>query len=275
MLHLLKTAKLICTCLATALYFCGNSPAQEKREAVASDILLNGFGWMQTGRNLVQTQQWPLALGSYIEALQKYQTVARDFPEFEPEMVSYRLEALEDEITEIQKNLHSGDHDVMMAYLDFIDSMEKGQRLRFANNFEAALPSLRFAMSLLEEVIKNRPGEFRAAVDDQYSRLAESIEWVESQLTWKMRSLPMTAAVDDGNLGTTEFIKESDLPTDAMVSMSAQLFPGFPNFQDAPAVKDPVAMKKPKTDLSSRLPKSLGPGKPASTKKGNPAKEPD
>ncbi len=277
MLHFLKTGNPICFCLATILSLFGTSMAQDKRAAdrskdVAADIWTNGFGWMQTGQKLAKAKQWPLALGSYIEAMQKFQTVARDFPEFEPELVSFRLESLKEDIELIQKDLTSGDHDVMMTYLDFIESMEEGQKLRFANNFEAALPTLRLALTLLDEVIKNHPGEFRTAVDDQYLRLENSIEWVESQVTWKMRRLPSVAAVDDGNLGTTEFIKESDMPTDAMVSMSGQLFPGVPDFQETPARVDPVAVKKPKSDLFNRLPKSLGPANTTSRSAADSAK---
>ncbi len=264
MLNLLKTSKLICFALAAIFVFSGNSIAQtsvgnEKKE-LASDIWTNAFGWIQTGRKLAEAKQWPLALGSYIEALQKYQIVARDFPEFEPELVSFRLDALKTDIEDIQKKLAADDHDVMMAYLDFIDSMEKGQDLRFANNLKEALPILRFAMTLLKEVIKNSPDEFRDAVDDQYVRLDESINWIDSQLNRKLRRPIRASATDSENWGTTDFIKASDLPGNVNIPMSNRLFPDAPPFLDAPAVKAPVAVEKPKSNLTTRLPKSLGPG---------------
>ena len=39
---------------------------------------------------------------------------------FEPELVSFRLDALKEDIEDIQEKLASDDHHVMMAYLDFM-----------------------------------------------------------------------------------------------------------------------------------------------------------
>lgn len=262
MFPLLQNGKQICFALTSILFFSGNCFAQVRtggEEDRASDIWTDAFIWMQTGRKLAKAKQWPLALGSYIEALQKFETVAADFPEFETELVAFRLNTLKEDMVEVQNNLASDDHDVMMAYLDFVETMEKGQKLRFENDFEAALPTLRFAMTLLEEVIANRPGEFRAAVDEQYDRLEGSIDWIEKQQIWKLRNLPVVTASGGNNPGTTEFIKESDMPGDPMVSISTRLFPDLLAVQTVPEKRKYTPVKMPDRDWLSKLPKSFGP----------------
>jgi|GEM_PF-1837808 len=260
---------LVITWTAVAFGWSQEKSGVEEREAEASELWVSAFSWMQTGGNLAKARQWPLALGSYIEALQKFQMVSREFPEFEPELVTFRIRTLEETVRSTQKNLASDDHDVMMQYLDFVESVEKGMELRYQNKFEEALPALRFAQSLLDEIIAKRPSDFRAAVDSQYLRLEENIEWMEAQLNWKNRSLPQVAASGREILGTTEFIKESDMPTNAMVAMSGYLFPNVPAPQEgADAVEKNEAGSKEKaaapknrgSALMRRLPKSFGPG---------------
>ena len=80
-----------------------------------------------------------MALGSFIEAEAQLKQLKADAPDFEPEMVAYRLDWLAKEIEEMQGNLGGGDHDIMTKYLDFIESFEQGQSERFNNEFEKVL----------------------------------------------------------------------------------------------------------------------------------------
>ncbi len=49
-----------------------------------------------------RADQWPLALGSYLEANRLINALAEAHPAFEPEMVAYRREALEKTIAETE-----------------------------------------------------------------------------------------------------------------------------------------------------------------------------
>ncbi len=184
------------------------------------------YGWLQIGERLAGADQWPLALGSYIEAHRQLDELAKDQPEFEPEIVSYRLLWLEEEIGKTQDRLDSGEHDIMMKYLDFIESFELGQSQRFNNDFKTALATLDIAKTLLDEIIAKKPDEFRHAMAVQYDLLLDSIIWLNSQINFKERSRSSSFVNDTSDLGTTEFIRESDLPVSYGGAMaSGALFP--------------------------------------------------
>ncbi len=255
---------------------------------VASGKWAAAMGWVQTGRNLQEAEQWPLALATMIEALRQLRDVAEEFPDFETELIQFRIDNLQSEVLEMQNKLISGDHDVMMSYLDFIESLELGQELRFSDKLEEALTTLEFAKTILDGILADRPEEFRAAVDTQYRRLSSHLSWLDSQVNRKPLP-PVVIEVMEDNLGTTAFIKESDLPADPMVAMTNLLFPNGllpeitpdmirqlpPELVPDEAPRElPEPKPKPMRDLppeltksdgeessgiESRLPKSLGP----------------
>lgn len=184
------------------------------------------FGWMQTGERLAAANQWPLALGSYIESHRQISELAAKHPEFEPELIAYRSGKLESTISEAEARLTSDEHAIMMKYLDFIESLELGQAQRFRNEFEASLSTLDMAKSLLDDIIARKPAEFREAVDSQYQRLVSSIEWLNAQIDFKERSRRASYAKTGDDRGTTQFIKESDLPrSEEGIEASGILFP--------------------------------------------------
>ena len=43
---------------------------------------INAFAWIQTGDKLVAAEQWPLALGSYMEAHLQLKKVAEEHPDY-------------------------------------------------------------------------------------------------------------------------------------------------------------------------------------------------
>lgn len=187
---------------------------------------LTVYGWIQTAERLAGADQWPLALGSYLEANRLLTNLAEAHPAFEPEMVAYRREALAGTIARTETRLTTDEHETMMKYLDFIESLELGETQRYNNEFENALGTLGMAKAVLDEIIAGKPAEFRAAVASQYDRLESGIAWLDSQVHFEARSRP-TAPVDDAtDWGTTRFVRESDLPgSPTATAVSLALFP--------------------------------------------------
>ena len=184
------------------------------------------YGWVQAGEKLVKAEQWPLALGSFVEAEAQLKKLKADAPDFEPEIVSFRLNWLAKEIEEMQGNLGGGDHDIMTKYLDFIESFEQGQSERFNNEFEKAYDTLTIAKVLLDEIIAERPVEFQVAMETQYDMLLDSLIWLDSQLTFKASFSRKPVVVDTNDWGTTEFVDHLDMPTsEGAVVLSSRLFP--------------------------------------------------
>ncbi|MEX2579997.1 MAG: hypothetical protein WD342_13140 [Verrucomicrobiales bacterium] len=198
---------------------------------------VSAFAWLQTGEQLAEAEQWPLAMGSFMEAHRQLREVARDHPEFEPEMVEYRVERLEEEMAEMEDKMTAGDHDLTMQYLDFIESFSLGQKQRFDNDFKKAFATLEEAKAVLEEIIAVKPDEFRSAVESHYVILTDSLEWLDSQINVR-RPPRRSAAIPDGiEWGTTRYVKEADLPElEANEEPSGLLFPGITEEVETPGV---------------------------------------
>lgn len=185
------------------------------------------YGWIQTAERLGAAGQSALALGSYLEAQRQITSLAASHPDFEPELIGYRLGKLEETIAAAEAGLSSDEHETMMKYLDFIESLEQGQAQRFANDLETAFSTLNMARALLDEIIEKKPETFRAAVDSQYQRLVESINWIDSQINFKEISRTRAPVEDGIDWGTTRFVKADDLPdSDDGTVPTGILFPG-------------------------------------------------
>lgn len=191
-----------------------------------SDQWVSAYAWMRTGDQLAEANQWPLALGSYMETSRLLEALVEAHPDFEPEMVSYRREALSAVIQEAEAKLTSDEHEVMMKYLDFIESLEQGEAERYKREWEASANTLRMAKSLLDEIVEIKPDEFQKAVAPQYERLESSLSWVESQAQYKAMSLAASRfSVGSPGLGTTEFITAADMPVRGGSLEPSLLFP--------------------------------------------------
>lgn len=186
------------------------------------------YSWIQIADRLAESDHWPLALGSYLEARRQIEALSTAHPHFEPEMIAYRRERLAQTITATEERLTDDEHETLMKYLDFIESYHTGETQRFDNQLEAARGSLEMAKSLLEEIIDKKPDSFRAAVAPQLERLDSTLEWIDVQLNWR-RPRPVSsygsydASIDRG---TTRFIKPEDLPKSPGLALSSGLFPG-------------------------------------------------
>jgi len=188
---------------------------------------LTVYGWIQTAERLATAEQWPLALGSYLEADRQIKVLAEAHPDFEPEMVNYRRGALATTIAETEARLTTDEHEVMMKYLDFIESLELGETQRYANEYEAAYGTLGMAKAVLDEIIGKKPEGFREAVASQYARLESSLTWLDSQINFTAMSRPGVALDESVDWGTTRFVKAADLPSSQQnASVTSELFPG-------------------------------------------------
>ncbi|MDF1823986.1 MAG: hypothetical protein P1U68_05045 [Verrucomicrobiales bacterium] len=191
---------------------------------------VSAYGWLQAGERLAEAGHWPLAMGSYMEAHRKMKQMRSEHPAFEGEMVEYRIAMLEEEIESSQDKLGSGDHDLMVKFIDFAESFETGLDQRFDNRFVEALNTLDVAKVLLDEIIFEKPNEFTEALSPQYEVLQSSLTWLDGQINFRERERQQKSTfVGDGtDWGTTQFVKASDLPGEGEdILLSSELFPGL------------------------------------------------
>jgi hypothetical protein len=212
---------------AVLLTLTGSGSRLAAADSDPAALWVSAYAWLQTGEKLAAAEQWPLASGSYIEALQKFTALHETHPTYEVELVEYRLAALHESLAALESHLTESDHDVMMKYLDFIESFEQGQNARYANQLDDASSTLHIAQTLLDELTAEKPASFRAAMDSQVQMLESSITWVESQISYSRRKQVVIAS-SDVDLGTTRFVTAADLPADGGSTLLASaLFPTF------------------------------------------------
>jgi tetratricopeptide (TPR) repeat protein len=224
---------------------------------------LGVYAWVSMAERLAEGGHQPLALGGYLEAGRRLEELAEAHPDFEPEMVAYRREALAAAVAAIEEALTDDEHGTMMRFLDFVESLEAGEAQRYANDYERAHETLTMARSLLDELAAEKPESFREAVAGQYTRLDSSLTWLASQLDYKAASAIAarrpTVPGEAIDWGTTRFVKVTDLPVaGGAVAMEGALFPdgreaagqgAAPASRDADAEGSP---KGPRFRMSSR-----------------------
>ena len=236
-------------------------PSLKAEEDDPAALWLSVYAWIQTGDRLAAADQWPLALGSYLEANRQLGELAAAHPGYEPEMVSYRRERLAAIMTESESRLTDDGHQVMMKYLDFIESLELGEAQRYRNEFEESYATLNMARALLEEIVAIKPEGFREAVASQVSRLESGISWLDSQINFEVMNRPVATVDDSVDWGTTQFVKEGDLPRPGEASFaSAALFPGGTVAGDPDAE---MVQTKPEAAGTPSLPSRTTPDGPA------------
>ncbi len=226
---------------------------------------ISAFGWLQAGDRLAEDQHWPLALGSYMEAHRKMVQMQVEHPAFEAELVEYRLEKLEEVIAGFEEKLESGDRSLMVKFVDFAESFETGLEQRFDDRFVEALNTLDVAKVLLDEIIFENPDEYRDAVAPQYELLQSSLTYLDGQINFRERERQRASTfVGDGvEWGTTQFVKEEDLPREGdNILLSSELFPGLVQVEglDTPLVEPEVEV-----DEESEATDEAGPGIPRPT----------
>lgn len=120
-----------------------------------------------------------MAAASYSESLKQFAAVVEKYPEYEPDILAYRMEKLKEMIAETNEKLTASDHEITMLYFDAIEMIEKGEMERFqVKDFGEAFKKMREAQHLIEEVISKRPDEFSVAMKSQSDRIQSNIDWL-------------------------------------------------------------------------------------------------
>ena len=225
---LLLKSSVVKRLLLVGTFFVSTATAWSEEEP--SEAWGRAYSWLQTGERLAANEQWALAMGSYIESFRQMKAIREAHPNYEPELVNYRIDRLEEMIEETEPKLPLGGNAITMKFLDFIESYDLGMKQRFANQYSESLGTLDIAKVILDEIIFENPDKFREAVDTQYTIMHESIEWLEQQISYRARKPRATYTSDGVDWGTTEFVKEKDLPADDdNILMSGSLFSRGPD----------------------------------------------
>ncbi len=195
----------------------------------AVDQWSRAYSWLQTGRNLTASGCEDLALASYREALVQFEKVASDFPDYETQLVNYRLERLKEEIGAVTSRLSPESVAVADDYLAFIHLLDRVDELRYQAQRDEALVALQQARAALEAIVEKNPDSYGPAVASQTSSIAEQIGMLEASAARKRVKAPVvarsTSSYTPRGRGTTEYVQLEDLPSTPSAISGVLLFP--------------------------------------------------
>lgn len=206
------------------------APVSGFNEEAAADLWSEGYGWFQNGRNLTDSGQKPLALGSYREAFRQFEKVAEGFPGFETRMVNYRIKALRREIENLEGSLSSEGLEMAREYGAIIAMIQRADEERYEARREQALQLMREARASLDRIVAARAETLGPALRDQMAVLQRDIEWLERRETVAPSAARVVSRSVSGSgmkiFGTTEFVGRGDLPTvPGSIAEEKSLFP--------------------------------------------------
>ncbi|NNE90516.1 MAG: hypothetical protein HKN23_02615 [Verrucomicrobiales bacterium] len=200
-----------------------------EQEQEATHKWSRAFAWLQTGHTLAEKEQWPLALASYSASLEMFREVRVLWPEFNPEVMDYRIGKLQETLGETQMKLEASDHDLTLQYLDLIEMLEEAEALRFTNeDFPKAYDAIQEAKSLIDQIVAHNPEAIQGALSNQLERIDNHLDFLYEKVVGKTRYVRpglMVRASKTNMIGTTEFVKPGDLPQGQGSEISSALFP--------------------------------------------------
>ena len=189
-----------------------------------SDRWLHAFVLLQTGKQLGERDLWPLALANYVTALEYFERLATEHPDFQPEIVNFRVKNLKESIAEAQESMNAGDHDIAMLYVDFIETSGKGQDLRYSLRYEESYPYLVRARYQIDDLIERRPDELGPALAKQREYLVSLVDVTQDELLRQAEGAKLLNEIEK-KFFLANAITLLELPEDPDVALSAALFP--------------------------------------------------
>lgn len=185
---------------------------------------LDAFVLLQTGRQLAERDLWPLALANYVTALESFERLAEEHPDYQPEIIAFRVKDLQKSIAHANESMNAGDHDIAMLYVDFIETSGKGQNLRFALRYEESYPHLVRARYQIDDLIEQRPDTLGPALAKQRDHLLSLVDSTQETLLRQKDGAKVLNAIEK-RFYLANAITLLELPDDPEIALSAELFP--------------------------------------------------
>ena len=189
-----------------------------------SDRWLHAFVLLQTARQLEARNLWPLALANYATALEGFEKLSKEHPDYQPEIVAFRIKDLRKSIAHANESMNAGDHDIAMLYADFIETSGKGQDLRFSLRYEESYPHLVRARYQIEDLIDQRPDTLGPALAEQRDHLLSLVDATQETLLRQKDGAKLLNEIEK-RFYLANAITLLELPDDPEVALSAELFP--------------------------------------------------
>lgn len=202
--------------------------AQAVNEEDARALWARAYQWMRVAQDLELKGEYSLANGGFAEALRQFETVAEKFPEFEPELVGFRLKRVKQAFEDSRSELTEADLKITKRYLLFIQQIDRGAKLRWLGESAEALAVLKSAQRELSSITALKPASFSIALAPQKERLDEEVSYLSKGLA---QGNEVSASINVQQRTPTTSLKPPlssplQLPTNPTISISSvTLFP--------------------------------------------------
>ncbi|MCB1234470.1 MAG: hypothetical protein KDM91_05320 [Verrucomicrobiae bacterium] len=205
--------------LVVGLSTCGGAEQPPPKER-----WLNAFIFVQTGIQLGERGLWPLATANYRVALERFESLAADHPGFQPELVRFRVEDLKKRLQAADGAMAAGDHDLAMEYADLLETLDRGERLRYRSDYTGSYSHLAQAQSLLDHLAGNASGPLADALGGQKTYLDDLAARNRDELLHEPNG-PRAVFEIEKNLAASFRLEPADLPEEPGEPAAESLFP--------------------------------------------------
>lgn len=180
------------------------------------------------GAKLETAELDELALASYTASLQQFQQVSENHPDFLPDLVSFRIEKLQQQVTELTSSAKTETSTATEQYLSYIKLAEQADSERDSYRYLKALVTFKEASKQLETVIALKPEAYGAALSSQKQLLDSEVLRLNHRYVkrYQAPTKPSPTVSQYSNYGTTRYVEKIDLPTGGGLDSSPSLFPG-------------------------------------------------
>lgn len=195
----------------------------------AADRWLHAYVLVQAGQELADQDLWGLAMANYMAALKQFESLAEEFPSYQPRLVSYRRDDLKDRVREAGEKMTGAEHDLAMDYEDVIEKTRVGTKSRYDLDYQTSYQYLVRAQWLLSDLLERAPEKVVTALTKQRSFIDEMTEASRDSLTKEPGGYLKVHDIEK-DFALSVSIAMSDLPSYRPVEpsasgMSSELFP--------------------------------------------------
>lgn len=193
------------------------------------DRWLHAFVLVHNGSQLADDQLWSLAIANYGAALQQFDGLAKDFPDFQPKLIEFRRNDLKERITAAHESMEGGDHDLAMNYEDVLETARIGTRSRYQLDYETSYQFLLRAQWQLNDILRNADAHVVQALSEQKQFIDEMTDASRQSLMDEPEG-PLRVHNIEKDFAEKAAIVMSELPSFETVEpsasgMSSALFP--------------------------------------------------
>lgn len=220
----LSGAVILCGLLITGGMITSHATPAEDEEALFRQWL-SAFAELKRGEVHAEDEHWPNAIARYRSSLTAFEGLAADYPEYQMEIVQYRIGNLAERIDEAQRTLEAQFAEIAAEYDQAVEQIEQAQNLEAAGLDEDGYRGASRAIHRLKTLALEHPEFYADSLLDSLDRAEEIAGRLRTELLAMTDGKERLSAIELELSKELPELETSPLPNRPDIMMSADLFP--------------------------------------------------